>query len=119
MGDKLDEIEKIEDSLALQSEMISQTESWWAIVIAKKVARYQVLTNKLQQTFDQNLIPEIELLEKQIKHLKDKSLWEQNEIRLFEDRQDKFEKLKERVLMAEFSSKLAQKLAKSKNKRAK
>lgn len=98
------------ETLDLQLDMINKTESWWAILIAKKISRYQSLAAKLQQTFDASLVPEIEQLEKEIAHLKLKSLWEQNEISNFEKKQEIFAAIKTKALISELSDKLSKKL---------
>lgn len=104
------DIRELEEKLALQLEMINQTESWWAILISKKISRHRFLTNKLQQTFDSAMLPEIEQLEREISHLKSKSIWEQNEMQSFEKKQENFESIKRKALMSELSNKLSKKM---------
>lgn len=100
---------KLEEKLALQHDMIDQTESWWAITFAKKYSYLLHLRNQLQQTLDYSLVPEIDKTEIEVEHLKKKAIWEQKEIDSFNRKEETFEKLKSMALLSEFSNKLTKK----------
>jgi len=111
------DFKKIEEQLNLQGTIISETENWWSITITKEVAKYQGLIKKLQENFDDSLLPEIERLEKSIAALQNKANFEKRNIAIFQKKCDDFnklkanqEKLEQKVLMTNLSAKLAKKL---------